>query len=108
MLCVPGGEERKTHLVLATVYGPEVTRPRLAVAGAAGFNRRLVHVFDAAAADRVKLRGINRLEKPNPLLDQLGEPGAAHPNAAVLVVGQCCPCTKLQGGISWTMLCMIQ
>jgi hypothetical protein len=54
------------------------------VARAAGFDRRLVHGIDAAAADRVELCSIDRLEKPNSSLDQLGEPGAAHPDPAVL------------------------
>src|ERR1700722_6575896 len=83
VVSVSRGKERKADLVLPAVDGPEVPRLHLATAGSTGFDWRLIHRLDAAVADRVELCRIDRLEQPDPLLDQLCKPGAADADPAV-------------------------
>src|SRR6185437_17039811 len=68
MMTAPRREERKVHLVLLSVEGPEIDRVHLAVSGRACLDRSLIHADDAAVAHRGQLRGINRLQQRDTLL----------------------------------------
>ena len=55
--------EREAHLIELAVDRPEVAGVHLAVAGASGLDRRLVHGLDAARADRGVLRLVDRRQQ---------------------------------------------
>lgn len=55
--------EREAHLIEFAVDRPEIPSLHLAVAGAPGLDRRLVHCFDAACADRLELSVVDRSEQ---------------------------------------------
>jgi hypothetical protein len=73
--------ERETDLIELAIHGPEVARVHLAVTGPARLDRGLVHRLDAARADRVELRLVDRSKQADRGLRQLGEPLPAHPDA---------------------------
>lgn len=73
--------KREAHLIALAIEGPEIAGAHLAVTGAAGLDRRLVHGFDAGLADRGELGGVDGFEQTDRSLCQLREPGAADRDA---------------------------
>src|SRR6202030_1654523 len=66
---------------MLAVDRPEVAGLHLAVAGASGLDRRLVHGLDATRADRGQLGLVDRREQADESLSQLRQPRPADPDA---------------------------
>jgi hypothetical protein len=73
--------EWEAHFIELPVDRPEIAGVHLAVTGASGFDRRLVHGFDAAGADRGELGLVDRGEQSDDSLGDLGQLGPTDPDA---------------------------